>query len=390
MKINRLLNPKILELAKKFPVISIMGPRQSGKTTLAKMSFPKYKYFNLEDPLTIEMVTKDPRAFIKNSAHGIIIDEVQKFPELLSYIQIYVDENTSRGKIVITGSENLLLSEKISQSLAGRVAIFTLLPLALKELKTSYLKEKTTEEIMLNGFYPAVYSEKINPSQYFSNYMATYIERDVRQIKNIGNLSLFRKFVISLASRVGNVLNIESLTNDLGIDNKTILSWLSILEATYIIFRLSPFFQNYGKRLIKQNKLYFYDTGLVAYLLGIKTGKELNVSPIKGQLFENLVVAELYKTKFNSYSMLDFYFWRDSNQVEVDILTYQGEKILPIEIKSSQTYSSEFIRAINLWEAYTTYKVENKLVIYDGKDEFDILGCRVINWRNIPTDLIVE
>jgi hypothetical protein len=383
MKIKRTIQKQVLKLAKKFPVVLITGPRQSGKTTLSKMTFPNYVYYNLEDPSVLSVIKNDPKEILQNSKIGIIIDEAQKFPEIFSYIQVFVDEHKERGKIILTGSENLALSERISQSLAGRVVTFTLLPFSINELKKTKFSNLGLNEYILKGFYPAKLVENIDTNIYYSNYIANYIERDVRQLKNIGDLSLFSRFLQLLAGNVGQMLNLESIANDIGIDRKTALSWLSILEASYIVFLLAPYYKNWGKRLTKRSKLYFYDNGIVSYLLGIKQLKEVDVHFARGALFENLIISELYKEKFNNYYAANFWFWRDNNAVEVDLLIDKGTSLLPIEIKVSQTFNISFLRNINLFKSYVNNSNIYPYIVYAGKEEFSLNGSEVIKWNDL-------
>jgi predicted AAA+ superfamily ATPase len=388
MIIPRTQHQRIIELAKQFKVISIQGPRQSGKTTLAVTIFSDYEYYNLEDPITLDIISRDPRAFIAKAQGGIIIDEIQHLPELFSHIQAYVEAHPENGKIVITGSQNFQLSEKIAQTLAGRVAICTLPPLTMAELAGLDLVPTDVNQLIVSGGYPGVQALGQRPIDFFSNYLATYIERDVRSLRNIGNLDLFRRFMILLASRVGQLLNIQSLCNDLGVDQKTASAWLSVLEASYIVFRLPPFYQNFGKRLTKRSKLYFYDTGLVSYLLGIADADTLGTHFIRGQLFENLVVSDILKTVENKHSAAQLYFWRDSNGVEVDLLAVVGQGMVCMEIKAGQSFSSEYLKNLILWRSYTKDPVLSQSLVYVGQEEFVLEGCQIVNWRHLNLDWI--
>ncbi len=388
MIIPRTQQQRIVELAKQFKVISIQGPRQSGKTTLAVTIFSDYEYYNLEDPITLDIVSQDPRAFIAKAEGGMIIDEIQRLPELFSHIQVYVDAHPKNGKLVITGSQNFQLSEKIAQTLAGRVAICTLPPLTMSELAGVDILSTDVNELAVNGGYPGVQALGQRPVDFYSNYLATYIERDVRSLRNIGNLDLFRRFMILLASRVGQVLNIQSLCSDLGVDQKTASAWLSVLEASYIVFRLPPFYQNYGKRLTKRSKPYFYDTGLVAYLLGIADAETLSTHYIRGQLFENLIVLDILKTIENKHSSAQLYFWRDSNGVEVDLLAMVGQGVVSMEIKAGQSFSSEYLKTLKLWRSYAKDPVLSQFLVYAGREEFVLDECHVVNWSHLTYDWI--
>ncbi len=380
--INRDLESKIKDASKKVGVISIMGPRQSGKTTLAKKAFPHHVYYNLENLQTKDRIAADPYTFLSEHKEGIILDEVQKYPGILSYIQVLIDEDYSPARFVITGSENLLLSEKVSQSLAGRVAIFELLPLSIGELESKRLLAPIHSQL-LKGFYPRLYDRKLSPSDIYPDYVSTYVERDVRQIKNIGDLSNFQRFLQLAAGRVGQLLNLTGLANDVGVDYKTIDSWISILEATYIAFRLHPYFENYGKRVIKSPKLYFYDTGLLCYLLGIDSTNELKTHYALGNIFENLVVSELLKQIKNSKSSSQLYFWRDREGNEVDIIIKNGQKLYPIEVKAGSSFSSDYLKGINIWNKFRQHESAGS-IIYTG-EQMKVKNTQFTNWQDMET-----
>ena len=381
--IQRTLEKKIKSLSKQFPVIEITGPRQSGKTTLAKKCFPGYEYYNLEDPNTLSLIESDPQRFVNPQKTKVIFDEVQRLPDLLSYIQVTVDETGGVGEYVISGSQNLLLSEKVSQSLAGRVAIMTLLPFSNEELKSANLLKKDAFSQLGKGFYPRVYDKNLNPVDFYGSYVATYIERDVRQIKNIGDISTFQRFMQLLAGRVGQLFNASSLANDLGVDSKTVKAWLNILEASYITYRLQPYFKNYGKRLIKSSKVYFYDLGLLAYLLGIDSEIEMNTHFARGGMFENLIVSEVKKLIANHKYNIRTYFWRDSNGNEIDLLLDKGSTIDIFEIKSSRGYRSEFTKGLEYWDQLDKDLSGSKFLVYGGDSEMKTKGTQLVNWMNI-------
>jgi uncharacterized protein len=364
--INRTLATKATDQLDKFPVIAIVGPRQSGKTTLAKTIAPKYSYYNLEDLSIKRLITDDPVGFIKNIQKPVILDEIQKFPELLSQIQVYVDESQNMGEFIITGSESLILSEKINQSLAGRVAINTLLPLSLEEISKTNYQENDTKLQILRGFYPRIFNTKQTYSDFYPEYITTYIEKDVRQIKNVGDLSQFEIFLQLLAGRTGQLLNLTSLSNDVGVSHSTIERWISLLEASYIVFRLRPYFVNQGKRLVKSPKIYFYDTGVLCSLLGIDSSQELFSHHAYGSIFENLIIAEAYKQIYNKKLSSKLYFYRDSNDLEIDLIIDQGSKLYGLEIKSSSTYSNKFIKNIDTLKALYPDSFAGGMVIYDG------------------------
>ena len=378
--INRNIESKIKDASRKVGVISIMGPRQSGKTTLAKKVFPKHIYYNLENIRTRERIAADPQEFLNEHKQGLILDEVQKYPELLSYIQVIIDEDYSPARFVLTGSENLLLSEKVTQSLAGRVAIFELLPLSIGELASRNLLSGIYEQL-LNGFYPRLYDQKLKPEDIYPDYVSTYVERDVRQIKNIGDLSNFQRFLQLAAGRVGQLLNLSGLANDVGVDSKTIDSWISILEATYIVFRFQPYYENFGKRVIKSPKLYFNDTGLLCYLLGIDNVAELKTHFAIGNIFENLVVAELSKQIKNTKSSSQLFFWRDRQGNEVDVLIKNGQNLYPLEIKLGSSFSTDYLNGINFWDKTNNRESQSKL-IYTGEN-IKVGNTSFLNWRDI-------
>lgn len=382
MKIKRKIQREIEEASKKIGVISITGPRQSGKTTLTKMLFPKYKYYNLEDIRLRERISQDPKQFIDSHEDGVILDEVQKYPDLLSYIQINIDEKFKPGKFILTGSENLLLSEKVSQTLAGRISIFQLLPFSIEELISSKNLKKDYLEQIRYGFYPRIYDQNLKPKDLYPDYITTYIERDVRQIKNIGDLTNFQRFLQLLAGRTGQLLNLSSIANDVGVTYKTIKSWISILESTYIAFRLQPYYKNFGKRIIKSSKIYFYDTGLVCYLLGIDSEKELKTHSAIGNIFENMIVADIKKQLFNSRSSSQLYFWRDSEKNEIDLLIKNGDTLYPIEIKLGSSFNSDYLKGIKLWGKIQE-DTEKSFLIYRGEED-TVINTEMKNWKSLP------
>lgn len=381
--ISRDICQKIKKLREKYPVISITGPRQSGKTTLARALFGDYEYLNLENIDLLQMAKEDPRSFIKSGRKKrIIIDEVQRYPDLLSYIQVEVDEQNIAGQFVVTGSQQFKLNEKMTQSLAGRVANFTLSPLTVRELSETEYKKHTHFKLMLKGFYPRLYDKKIDPKDYYRDYLFTYVERDVRQIKNIGDLSGFQKFLRLLAGRVGQLINMSSLASDTGVSYKTIDSWLSVLESSFIIFRLQPFYRNFGKRLIKSPKLYFYDTGLLCYLLGLDSVKELRSYYAVGSVFENLVIADVLKNGFNVRTSDQLYFWRDNHGDEVDLIVDRGGEQEGVEIKLSRTYSPDLMKALRYWANLSEEMNLSGTLLYAGDTEQKIGQFRVRNWRS--------
>lgn len=378
--IKRDISLKLKKVAKEYGVVSVTGPRQSGKTTLVRNLFPQHRYVNLEFLTDLETIKEDPAGFVESIKEGVIIDEVQRFPDLLSYIQVSIDSNYKAGKFIITGSQNLLLSEKISQSLAGRVGILKLLPLSMDELKKAGILQSSYLETILSGFYPGIYDKKRTPSIYYSNYLNTYVERDVRNIKNIGDLSAFNRFLQLLAGRVGQLINLSELGGLIGVNYKTIDSWLSVLEASYVIFKLEPYYRNFGKRIVKSSKVYFTDVGLAAHLLRLDSVNELKNHFSLGGLFENMVILDIYKRKFNFLSTSKLYYFRDSKGVEVDLLIDKGNELFPIEIKASATFNSEYVKNIRYFNELCGGNLG--YLIYTGRKEDGIRNLKVLNYAD--------
>ncbi|RMH75973.1 MAG: ATP-binding protein [Calditrichaeota bacterium] len=382
--IPRTISQKLLELSQKFPVIAVIGPRQSGKTTLVKHLFPEKDYLNLEEPDIRLFAAQDPRAFLANHSRGLIVDEAQQVPELFSYIQGMVDANPEPGHFVLTGSQHFLLHEKISQSLAGRVAILKLLPFSLEELKSVADKSLPFQEYIYRGFFPPIYDREIHPPDWFANYIPTYIERDVRSLKNITDLTTFATFLKLCAGRVGHLLNLTSLANELGVTTNTVRAWLSVLEASFVVFRVSPFYRNFNKRLVKMPKLYFYDTGLACYLLGIREVDQLNYHFLKGELFENLILSEVMKFYLNRGEEPLIYFWRDKSGREIDCLIDRGGTLKALEIKVSQTISGEFFKNLAYWQTLSGSSPEDSYLIYGGDQTQNRSIARVHPWHDLP------
>lgn len=365
--IARQIALKINEMLSKYPIVSLMGPRQAGKTTLAKMVRPEYQYVTLENLSTRQFAQQDPKGFLETYRNGVILDEVQYVPELFSYLQVYTDERNRKGEYILTGSQNFLMMEQITQSLAGRVALFNLLPFSWNELQGTEYQPKSWEEYVITGSYPRKLVEDIDATSFYDNYLRTYIERDVRQVKNITDLGLFQRFIQLLAGRIGQLFNQNSLGGELGIDNKTVNAWLSVLETSFVAFRLQPYFNNFSKRVVSTPKVYFYDVGLAAYLLGIRTEAELDLHFAKGMLFENLVINELQKNVFNTGTQPRFYFWRDYSQHEVDLLIQDGTQLKAVEIKSGKTIQPDFFKGLNQFEKIAPEA--HRILIYGG-DEY--------------------
>lgn len=378
---KRELRQSLLEAVKYYPIITLTGPRQSGKTTLVRAVFPQHQYFNLEDPDVLEQIKLDPKRFLREQKGALIIDEVQNYPELLSYLQVIVDENPQKGKYILTGSHQFTLLESISQSLAGRTDILVLYPLNFAETN-QFKKDIGLDQWMLNGFYPRVYSENIPADRHSKNYIKTYVERDVRKIINIKDIHAFQKLIKLCAGRIGQILNINNLCNETGVTHNTLRSWLGILEASHLIYLLQPYYENLGKRVIKSPKLYFVDVGLACYLLGIKSTEHLALHPLRGMLFENMVVMDFIKTQANKGQDPDVYFYRDNNQNEVDIIFEQGGNLIPIEIKSSETFNKKFLKGIKYFMNLTE-KAKSGYLVYAGNPIGGTEDIKILNFKDI-------
>ena len=380
--IQRQLAKKLKQLYRYFPVVSLNGPRQSGKSTLLKNTFPKLPYITLENPDDLEIALSDPRRFLDNYPNGLIIDEVQNAPKLFSYIQGIVDDN-KKIKFVLSGSQNFLLNEHISQTLAGRVGVITLLPLSLPEMKAAGLLKNSFEQVAYTGFYPRIYDKKIPPSLFYPSYLQTYVQRDVLQLIKVTDAALFTKFIRLLAGRVGQLVNFSSLSNDVGVAVNTIKAWISVLEASYIILSLKPHHENFAKRLVQQPKVYFYDTGLLCYLLGIQNAKQVETHFARGSIFENLVIMDLLKNKLNNAQEGSLFFWRDKNGKEVDCIIESAGKLYPIEIKSSLTKSLHFFSSLNYYKELAKSKSEKSFVVYGGSERVATKDGVMLPWTNM-------
>lgn len=362
--IQRTAESELRALASQYKAVAVVGPRQSGKTTLVRWVFKDKPYINLENPDTRLFATDDPRAFLSNYPNGAILDEVQRVPELFSYLQQILDESATLGLFIITGSNNFLLQENISQSLAGRIGYLNLLPLSIDEIDNVSL---TPDTLMFNGGYPIIYNQQIEVSKWYSNYIRTYVERDVRLLKNISNLNTFEKFLRLCAGRIGQLLNMSNLAIETGVDVKTISAWISVLETSFLVFKLQPYHENHNKRVVKMPKLYFYDTGLAMALLGFENENHLSLHPYRGQIFENMVILEFLKKRFNKGKSNNLYFWRDNVGNEVDLIIADGSTITPVEIKSGQTITNDYFKGIQYWNKIS--KTEGGYVIYGGNTE---------------------
>jgi hypothetical protein len=370
-------------LAKGFPVIAVTGPRQSGKTTLARALFADKAYVSLENPDEHAFAERDPRAFLNRFASGAILDEVQRCPHLLSWLQGLVDERGRMGDFVLTGSAQFDLIAGITQSLAGRVGRIELLPLTVDELAAAGKLPSTLEDLLLCGGYPALYDRELSPGDWFPNYVSTYLERDVRQLVAVRDLSLFQRFVRMCAARSGQLLNLAALGADCGVSAVTARQWLSVLEASYLVARLPPYHRNFGKRLIKSPKLYFLDVGLMAWLLGIRDAASIQTHAARGALFETYVVSECIKQRFNAGQGADLYFWRDNTGHEVDLLFDTPQGMQAVEIKSGSTFASDWPDAIHRWRKFATDAAHTPVIVYGGEGAYERQGCRVIGWREL-------
>ncbi|MDE0513315.1 MAG: ATP-binding protein [Gammaproteobacteria bacterium] len=363
-----------------FRVVSLTGPRQAGKTTLCKLAFPEYRYVSLEDPDMRVYARDDPRAFLNEYRSKVIIDEAQRVPEILSYIQTIVDEDAENGQFILTGSHQLELSQAVSQSLAGRAALLTLLPLSFEELGSAKV---SMEQDLLNGFMPGRHAHSIPVPDFYRSYFQTYIERDVRLLVQLKDFVKFENFVRLCAGRVGQLLNQSCLANDVGVSSATIAEWLSVLEASFVIFRLRPYYENFGKRIIKAPKLYFVEPGLAAWLLGIETETQMRRDPLKGNLFENMVVVEALKTLLNRGVDPRLFFFRDSRGNELDLLLQQGRELVPFEIKSAQTWHDSYLKGIRYFQNLAGERCRRGSVVYNGDQTRETERYRLIPYRQL-------
>jgi len=367
--IKREISSYIQKLSNQYPVITITGPRQSGKTTLAKAIFEKKKYINMEDLEERAFAQSDPKGFLKKIPDGAILDEIQYAPCLVSYIQTIVDTKKVNGMFILTGSQQFEIVNSINQSLAGRTALIKLLPFSLSELKNQY-NYSDIDEIIFRGFYPRIYDQNLNPYQAYGDYTETYIERDLRKLINIKNISIFQKFLKLCAGRIGQILNLNSLSNDLGVSHTTIRQWITVLQASYIVFLLEPYYKNIRKRLIKSPKLYFYDTGLASFLLGIEKKSYLETHPLRGNLYENLVVMEVLKQRYNKGERDNLNFYRDKTGNEIDLIYNIAQHIITIEIKSSETISKDYFKGFrSIEDGLGAENIYKKILVYGGDRE---------------------
>lgn len=388
--IPRIAGNTLKKLAKGYPVVAVTGPRQSGKTTLSRASFPEKPYVSLENPEQREFAEEDPKGFLRRYPDGAILDEVQRCPDLLSYLQSRVDEDRRPGLFVLTGSQQFGLFSGITQTLAGRVGLIQLLPFSLLELQSASASPSSLDHLLYQGLYPPLYDQdrELDPINWYGDYVITYIERDVRQMINVQDLSTFQRFVRLCAARIGQLLNLANLANDCGLSQNTAKAWLSVLEASYIVFLLRPHHRNFRKRIVKAPKLYFLDTGLAAWLLGIHNLEQLSIHAQRGALFESWVIVELLKGRYNQALSPNLYFWRDNTGNEIDILLEYGERLRPIEIKSGQTINRDHFSGLRKWTklaASEKMQVDTPYLIYGGTETQTRSGIAVKPWHEIAT-----
>lgn len=379
----RVAQGTVARMAEGFRVLTITGPRQSGKTTLSRLAFPDKPYVNLEAADERAFALADPRSFLARFPDGAIIDEAQWAPELFSYVQVLVDEDPRPGRFVLTGSQNFGLLERITQSLAGRVGILQLLPLSLSELRGGGIGLEDIDPWLHRGFYPALFRGDLDPAAWHGAYVTTYLERDVRQVTYVQDLGVFQRFLALCAARTGQLLNLASLATDCGIAQSTARAWLSVLEASYVVHLLRPHHENLGKRVVKMPKLYFLDVGLAAFLLGIRDAAQLSTHSARGALFETFVIGEFLKARFNAGLRPNLYFWRDNIGTEVDALVEDGRGLFPIEIKSGRTYQDDFVRSLRLFAKYAGARAYGAGLVYGGDDSYSREGVTVKSWRDL-------
>ena len=380
--VQRIAKKKLIDLASKFKAVAVIGARQSGKTTLIKQVFKTKPYVSMENPDTRQFAIEDPRGFLSSFPKGAILDEVQRVPQLFSYLQEILDDQRAKGLFILSGSNNFLLQQNISQTLAGRVGYLQLLPFSISELSKSKLLATSDDALILKGFYPPVYDQKIPFGDWCPNYISTYIERDVRQIKNITDLIVFGRFMKLLAGRNGQELNYSSLSIETGVDMKTIQSWVGVLESSFIIYLLKPHHNNFNKTIVKRPKLYFYDTSIVCSLLGIRNAAQIKNHPLRGAIFEGMVITELLKNRTNAGMPVNLSFWRDKTGREIDVIVDNDNTQFPIEIKSGKTIHDEFLKNIEYWKSMSGFK--KGLVLYAGKEnQKRSKGTDILNWREL-------
>lgn len=385
MLVPRAAEPTVRSLTKGYPVVAITGPRQSGKTTLVREMFADRPFVSLEDLDERALATDDPRGFLARFPDGAVLDEVQRAPDLFSYLQTRVDDDGRTGLFVLTGSQQFDLLSGISQSLAGRVALVRLLPFALSELHEPARAPARLEDLLFQGLYPPIHDRGLDPAVWYGSYVRTYVERDVRQMVNVRDLAAFQRFVRMCAGRCGQLLNLSSLGDDCGITHNTARAWLSVLEASYLVYLLRPHHRSFDKRLVKSPKLYFYDPGLAAWLLGVQTPDQLATHPLRGGLFETWVVSELLKARYNRALEDNLYFWRDHSGHEVDLLIDRGTELVPVEVKSGQTVNRDFFTGLERWRKIAGEAAGRGWVVYGGDRRESRAEVEVVPWERIGT-----
>ncbi len=379
--IDRNVRKTIEDLLEGFPIVTLTGPRQSGKTTLARAVFNNQPYASLEEPDLRQAANEDPRSFLARFPNGAVLDEVQRCPEILSYLQTLVDKDGRMGLFILTGSQQFGLMTGITQSLAGRTAFVELLPFSIQELAAANMVPIDIDAMLLSGCYPPIYDRGLTPAAWYSAYVTAYVERDVRQMLKIQDLETFQRFVRLCAGRTGQLLNLSSLSAECGITHNTAKSWISVMEASYIVFLLRPHHSNFNKRLVKMPKLYFYDVGLVSWLLGIRTTEQMITHPLRGNIFETFIISELIKSKLNQGEKPDFSFWRDSNGNEVDLIIELGAHFFPVEIKSGRTLTNESYAGLRKWCSLAGKKAGAPALIYAGDESYQHKVIHVIGWK---------
>ena len=384
--IDRDLKPELLKAAAAFPAVTLTGPRQSGKSTICKQMFPKHLYVNLEPLDTRTLAMEDPRTFLGQFKGSAIIDEIQRCPELLSYLQEIIDNDQRPGRWILTGSQNLSLLNSVSQSLAGRTAVINLLPLTYNEICRFGTPPQNLDDILLAGGYPRIYDQRVPVADWISSYIALYIERDVRKLLNIGDLMAFQRFVQLCAGRTGQMLNLSSLAADASISQPTAKKWLSILEASFIVFQLPSYAGNVRTRLVKMPKLHFYDTGLACWLLGVRTTEQLSTHPLRGAIFETWVVSEILKHRTNKAQRGGIFYYRDSHANEADMIVEAGGKIIVVEAKSGATFSPDMFKAAQACKRIVEKNANAEIrAIYGGNTTQQVKGNQLISWENIDS-----
>jgi uncharacterized protein len=376
MLVDRTIEPVLASLARQYPIVTVTGPRQSGKTTLCRKVFPHMTYVNLEAPDTRQFATDDPRGFLAGCSDGAIIDEIQRVPHLTSYIQPLVDERKRAGQFILTGSQQFEVVEGITQSLAGRTAMLKLLPFSLEELSRAY-GPMPVDKLLLSGFYPRIYDMNLEPTRAMADYYETYVERDLRRLINIRELSLFDRFVRLCAGRIGQIVNLQGLANDVGVSHTTVRGWLTILEASYIVHLLKPYFTNISKRLVKSPKLYFHDVGLASYLLGLENELHVRRDPLRGSLFENMAVIEALKFRFNHGKRDNLCFYRDSTGNEVDLVMEFGKDVFPVEIKAGATVTADYFKGLKYFARVNPDLPWGSGIVYGGNDVLVRTDCKI-------------